>query len=447
MHRRSQVLALETTSGELALVSSSAIGGREQAVVEQADVFISFSGHRSEAAALALKRLLQAVVPDVVPWTCHDIPRGVSAWPQISTALKGSKFGVLMITQESQSAPWVAFEAGPLMIQAKPVVPYLIDEPEGDQHPWQAFGLNPTRANTTDTLDLVLQVAKVVLGVGNFDSAGVTERFSLLAPAFFDELKPKSGPTCLSEVSSIWRHARLLDGDTSRPFHQWIGARTLKRAGPALKELSDQPDRSKIGATEYVQRVEDLLRTLEPSCVFALCGRKGLESQQDQYFDHFLEKAALAKFSKGVSTRKVCRIFVESSPMVLHPESEPVWNRHLEVANSSPAVLPLRILHARRRELDRTYPGIDRQLEAGFGFLILLGKTKACAVVHEGAGVEMQFSEIYKRLILSELMTFFRFLYRQASAYGPSADVHPDVWRSELDELSGHFHRRIWGVT
>lgn len=420
--------------------------------MERADVFISFSGPRSEAAALALKKLLRDVLGgDVSPWTCHDIPPGEPAWPRIIASLKTSKIGVLSVTDESHLAPWVAFEAGPLLVQKRPVVPFLIDNPPTvPAAPWTAFGAQPVPATEAGTLKLVQQIAAVVLA--RYDDGALRERFARSWPGFDDEVKSPSASTCLSHAAAIWQHARVLDRDVARPFHRWIGARTLRRTDPALEKLSRQPAEHERSALNYVLRVEDLMTESNPMCVFALCGRKGLERQQDEYFGMFLDAKKLDGWpAPGLSPhapppgtpspRRVCRIFVESAPGRLHEESEPVWEEHVRVARSTRAVLPLRIRHDQRKDLDRQYPGIDRQLDEGFGFLILLGERVVCAVLHEGSGTQLQFTVIRKPLVLSELVTFFRFLYR--SADGPSTD-DADMWRTELDDLAGHFHRRIW---
>lgn len=91
-------------------------------------VFISWSGTRSKALAIALRQWLPLVLQYVDPWVSDkDISAG-DRWAQnIAVELESSNFGIICITPENLSSEWVLFEAGALsksMLDAK-VIPLL----------------------------------------------------------------------------------------------------------------------------------------------------------------------------------------------------------------------------------------------------------------------------------------------------------------------------------
>lgn len=91
-------------------------------------VFISWSGEKSREAAAILKEWIPDVIQNVTPFVSEDINAG-SRWSHdIARELEGSAFGILCLTPENLSAPWVLFEAGALSksISSSHVVPLLI---------------------------------------------------------------------------------------------------------------------------------------------------------------------------------------------------------------------------------------------------------------------------------------------------------------------------------
>lgn len=99
------------------------------------DVFISWSGTRSLQFARAIKEWLKDVLHGVTPWMSeHDIAAGSRWHLKLIEAIERSTFGVLCVTSESQSSPWMIFEAGALSRQVKlsSVVPILLDLPASE---------------------------------------------------------------------------------------------------------------------------------------------------------------------------------------------------------------------------------------------------------------------------------------------------------------------------
>ncbi len=91
-------------------------------------VFISWSGKRSNALAVALKGWLPLILQYVKPWVSEkDISAGDRWARAIAGELETSNFGILCVTPENLRSEWILFEAGALsksMLDAK-VIPLL----------------------------------------------------------------------------------------------------------------------------------------------------------------------------------------------------------------------------------------------------------------------------------------------------------------------------------
>lgn len=92
-------------------------------------VFISWSGERSHALAEALHDWLPLVLHYVEPWLSQaDIEAGQRWADQVAKELEACNFGILCVTRENVSSPWVLFEAGALAksMQGSRVTPLLL---------------------------------------------------------------------------------------------------------------------------------------------------------------------------------------------------------------------------------------------------------------------------------------------------------------------------------
>ena len=93
-------------------------------------VFISWSGDRSKAVALALRDWLPLVLHYVDPWMSErDLSAGDRWAVEVGKHLDESQFGVIVLTRENLTAPWILFEAGALSkaFTAGGVCPFLVD--------------------------------------------------------------------------------------------------------------------------------------------------------------------------------------------------------------------------------------------------------------------------------------------------------------------------------
>ncbi len=93
------------------------------------EVFISWSGETSRQVASELKKWLPLVLPSVEPWlSLRDISPGRYWEDELKDALDRMNFGILCLTPDNYTNPWVVYEAGALSkkIGRASVVPYLI---------------------------------------------------------------------------------------------------------------------------------------------------------------------------------------------------------------------------------------------------------------------------------------------------------------------------------
>jgi len=92
-------------------------------------VFISWSGVRSKVMATALKTWLSDVFQDVHTWMSeHDLDAGMQWSSHLSEQLEAASFGILCLTPDNLTSPWLLFEAGALskIVKSARVVPYRL---------------------------------------------------------------------------------------------------------------------------------------------------------------------------------------------------------------------------------------------------------------------------------------------------------------------------------
>lgn len=112
-------------------------------------VFISWSGTRSKALAFQLHDWLKTVVQLSDPWMSErDIEPGQRWNEEVSSRLRDTHFGIICLTPENLSAPWLLFEAGALAkaLDSARVVPVLLGIKKADL----AFPLAQFQAEDAD---------------------------------------------------------------------------------------------------------------------------------------------------------------------------------------------------------------------------------------------------------------------------------------------------------
>lgn len=78
-------------------------------------VFISWSGKRSESAALALRDWLPCVLQSTLPFvSSEDLRKGKRWLIELSTELQATTFGIICLYPDNIHSSWINFEAGAL---------------------------------------------------------------------------------------------------------------------------------------------------------------------------------------------------------------------------------------------------------------------------------------------------------------------------------------------
>lgn len=141
-------------------------------------VFISWSGELSHVVALLLKEWLRHVIQVVEPYvSSEDIEKGSRWFTDIDTNLENCNFGIVCLTRENMTKPWILFEAGAISrtINHSRVTPLLIDISPADlSGPLSQF--QATNFRETEMLKLTKDIARQ-LNDPRFDDALIDESF------------------------------------------------------------------------------------------------------------------------------------------------------------------------------------------------------------------------------------------------------------------------------
>ncbi|MGY1710852.1 toll/interleukin-1 receptor domain-containing protein [Geodermatophilus sp. SYSU D00758] len=127
-------------------------------------VFISWSGEQSRQIAGALRDWLPMVIQAVEPYMSErDNHAGVRWNDEVSTQLESTDFGILCLTPDNLTAPWLHFEAGALgkAIERGRVVPLLFRlRPTDVKGPLSQFMMKP--ADETGVKDISVAINGVL---------------------------------------------------------------------------------------------------------------------------------------------------------------------------------------------------------------------------------------------------------------------------------------------
>lgn len=159
-------------------------------------IFISWSGTTSKAIATALHEWLPNVIQLVVPWmSAEDIDKGARWSSDIATQLEQARVGIICLTPENLTSPWILFEAGALSktLEKTFVCPYLYGvDPANIRGPLVQFQV--TIANRDDTNRLLHTINK---SIG--ESALPEERIDIVFAQWWPILEKKLESIKLSD--------------------------------------------------------------------------------------------------------------------------------------------------------------------------------------------------------------------------------------------------------
>jgi len=128
-------------------------------------VFISWSGDLSKRVAEVLKEWIPRVLQNAEPWISTScIEKGAQSFDEISSNLSAVTVGVLCVTRDNMTAPWLLFEAGALAkgLSKSRVCPLLIDAESPSE-------LIPPLSNFQATMPIKEDVTKLMKTINASD--------------------------------------------------------------------------------------------------------------------------------------------------------------------------------------------------------------------------------------------------------------------------------------
>lgn len=171
------------------------------------------------------------VIQATRPWiSSRDLDRGSLWFGEINDQLKDTTVGIICLTQENKSRPWILFEAGALAkgLSTSRVCTFLIDlEPKDIEDPLAQF--NHTFPNRDSILSLV-KTLNSTLGAGALDVRVLDQVFDTYWPQFEEKFKvvlkstdaaPPSKPRPKEDVlGEILENTRVLASRIRRLEHE-----------------------------------------------------------------------------------------------------------------------------------------------------------------------------------------------------------------------------------
>lgn len=194
-------------------------------------VFLSWSGQRSKEVANLLSDWLCCVIQASRPWiSTRDLDRGSLWFGEINDQLKDTTVGIICLTQENKTRPWILFEAGALAkgLSTSRVCTLLIDlESKDIEDPLAQF--NHTFPSRESVLGLV-KTLNNTLGSNGLDTRILEQVFDTYWPQFESrfalilsstESQPPSKPRPKEDVlGEILENTRVLNAKIRRLEHE-----------------------------------------------------------------------------------------------------------------------------------------------------------------------------------------------------------------------------------
>ena len=169
-------------------------------------VFLSWSGEKSHKVAIIFRDWFPSVIQSLEPYvSSEDIDKGTRWSTDIAKELEDSSFGILCVTKENLTAPWLTFEAGALSktMDKSFVSPFLFDikrsEVDGPILQFQS-----TIFQEADVFKLVKTLNKAC-GDDQLTDIRLEKAFSVWWPTLKDELDKLKG----SEQQNIPENTRV----------------------------------------------------------------------------------------------------------------------------------------------------------------------------------------------------------------------------------------------
>lgn len=196
-------------------------------------VFLSWSGERSKRLADALVELLPEIVHGIKPWMSEQsLELGKNWRVELVRELKETEFGLLCLTRENVTAPWLLFEAGLLASSSSSgrVIPYQLGKLSVGEVPPPLSDFQGVAATKKGTWELVVSLNNAL--DNRADGERLKRRFDQWWPALHDRIV---------EISSS--------------ISEWSGERTDRSLlEEILRRLPSEKDKSaRTGVLQYLE--------------------------------------------------------------------------------------------------------------------------------------------------------------------------------------------------
>ena len=153
------------------------------------EIFISWSGDRSHAVALALRNWLPKIVNAFKPWlSSSDLEKGTRWGVDVAKRLNTANAGIICLTHDNLHSDWIHFEAGALskVVDSARVCTLLIDLETSDLEP-PLSQFQATRTSEDEVLELMKSLNRL-LGESALSDEHVSEAFHMCWPTLKAEL-------------------------------------------------------------------------------------------------------------------------------------------------------------------------------------------------------------------------------------------------------------------
>ncbi len=222
------------------------------------NVFISWSGEASKTFAIAVNNWLKQAMHRVKPWMSDaEIGPGERWNEKVSATLKVTNFGIICVTPENLTAPWILFEAGALAkaVDSARVVPLLLGAKKTDLvTPLSQF--QAVMADKEGFLKLAAALNSELRKIGEqLDEPVLTSLLAKLWPELERELK-RIRPSANQSTIQMPRSERDLLGDVLE------GVRRLERSVGSRPAVGDSAEAGPTDWQDYYIRGANLASNL-----------------------------------------------------------------------------------------------------------------------------------------------------------------------------------------
>ncbi len=242
-------------------------------------VFIGWSGDISRQVAEALHWWLPHLINAVDPWMSEeDLGKGMRWSPELARQLKETNVGIITLTPENLTAPWILFEAGAIskVMDESYLFPFLFKLDKSNvSGPLTQFQM--TKAEKKDTRKLINTINSTLDDKGR-SKADLDEAFDMWWPRLKDRLDeirvPEEvtdaigdrGPLeimkeVLESVRSIQRQLAVIEAETTNDDV------TLRKAKALYQDFCDRLEQLKITLENtddlYLPKVIDSLAEIQ----------------------------------------------------------------------------------------------------------------------------------------------------------------------------------------